>query len=340
MLCTNTTITSIRLLNCVLEGDCEITDLNQNMCLHRLHILKSKNITSSFYPGLKSMCGLVELYISGVYLSLNIYSSDSISSLYYAGIGCMNLQSLTLCGFIIAPEAAEILAKLVTNNQSLHYADFDLNKLGSDGIRILCRSIKNCSLEELSLSCNSIGPEAGQYLAHLINNNSSIQKILLDDNELGSEGIVALTKGICNCCVKLMDISGNDIGPGAGAALAELINNNQSMNVINLSDNQLNSDDIIALSTNLKGCSMENIDLSLNHISSDAGEALVDLITNNKIKCMDLGGNALGSQCTGKLEACRQNCDLTIDDSESKPDSFVSSDSDSSDSDTIEVDEQ
>ncbi len=95
----------------------------------------------------------------------------------------MNLQRLMICGFIIAPEAAEILAKLVTNNQSLHYADFDSNKLGSDGIRILCRSIRNCSLEELSLSCNSIGPEAGQYLAHLINNNSSIQKILLDDNE-------------------------------------------------------------------------------------------------------------------------------------------------------------
>ncbi len=137
-----------------------------------------------------------------------------------------------------------------------------------------------------------------------------------------------------------MDISDNNIGPGAGAVLAELINNNQSINVINLSGNQLNSDDIIALSTNLKGCSMENIDLSYNSISSDAGEALVDLITNNKIKCMDLSGNALGSQCTGKLEACRQNCDLTIDDSESKPDSFVSSDSDSSDSDTIEVDEQ
>ncbi len=141
---------------------------------------------------------------------------------------------------------------------------------------------------------------------------------------LGSEGIVALTKGICNCCVKSMDISGNIIGPGAGAVLAELINNNQSMNVINLSDNLLNSDDIIALSTNLKGCSMENIDLSDNFISSDAGEALVDLITNNKIKCMDLSGNTLGSECIRKLEACRQNCDLTIDDSESESDSFVS----------------
>ncbi len=335
MLCTNTTITSIELVDCVLEGDCEITDLNQNMCLHRLNILESKNITIGFYSGLKLLCGLVELYIFGV--GSNILSSNSISSLY-AGIGCMNLQSLTLCDFIIAPEAAEILAKLVTNNQSLQYAHFD--KLCSDGIRILCSSIRSCSLEKLSLSRNSIGPEAGQYLAHLINNNCRIQDVLLDDNQLGSEGIVALTKDICNCCVKSMDISYNNIGPGAGAVLAELINNNQSMNVINLSSNKLNSDDIIALSTNLKGCSMENIDLSDNFISSDAGEALVDLITNNKIERMNLSGNRLGSQCTRKLEAYRQNCDFTIDDFESESDSFVSSDSDSSDSDIIEVDEQ
>ncbi len=336
MLCTNTTITSIELVDCVLEGDCEITDLNQNTCLHCLNILKCKNITSGFYSGLKLMCGLLELYISGVNLGSNILSSNSISSLY-AGIGCMNLQRLTICDIIIAPEAAEILAKLVTNNQSLQYANFDSNKLGSDGIRILCSSIRSCSLEKLSLSCNSIGPEAGQYIAHLINNNCSIQTILLDDNQLGSEGIVALTKGICNCCVKSMDISDNNIGPGAGAVLAELINNNQSMNVINLSGNQLNSDDIIALSTNLKDCSMENIDLSDNSISSDAAEALVDLITNNKIKCMGLSGNELGSQCTRKLEACRQNCDIIIID---YLEIFVSSDSDSSDSDIIEVDEQ
>ncbi len=338
MLCTNTTITSIALYYCVLEGDCEITDLNQNTCLHCLNIQSSKNITSGFYSGLKLMCGLVEVYIAGVDLVSNIWSSDSISSLY-AGIECLNLQRLSIRDFQSAPEAAEILAKLVTNNHSLQYANFNNNRLGSDGIRILCCSIRSCSLEELSLSSNSIGPDAGQYLAHLINNNCSIQKILLDDNELGSEGIVALTKGICNCCVKSMDISDNNIGPGAGAILAELINNNQSMNVINLSDNQLNSDDIITLSTNLKGCSMENIDLSDNSISSDAGEALVDLITNNKIKCMDLSGNTLGSQCTRKL-VDRQNCDLTIDDFENESDLFVSSDSDSSDSDIIEVDEQ
>ncbi len=301
MLCTNTTITSIELGNCVLKGDCEISDLNQNTCLHSLHI-RSKNITSGFYTGLKLMCGLVELYISGINLGSHILSSDSISSLY-AGIGCMNLQRLTIHDFIIAPEAAESLAKLVTNNQSLQYAIFAFNRFGSDGIRILCCSIRSCSLEELDLSSNDIGPEAGQYLAHLINNNCSIQKVLLRYNRLGSEGIVALTKGICNCCVKSMDISYNNIGPGAGAVLAELINNNQSMNIINLSCNQLNSDDIIALSTNLKGCSMENINLSHNDISSDAEEALVDLITNNKIKCMDLIGNALGSECIRKLEA-------------------------------------
>ncbi len=336
MLCTNTTITSIELVDCVLEGDCEITDLNQNTCLHCLNIHKSKNITSDFYSGLKLLCGLVELYIFGV--GSNILSSNNISSLY-AGIGCMNLQSLTLCNFIIAPEAAEILAKLVTNNQSLQYANFD--KLCSDGIRILCSSIRSCSLEKLSLSCNSIGPEAGQYLAHLINNNCSIQEVLLDDNQLGSEGIVALTKGICNCCVKSMDISYNNIGPGVGAVLAKLINNNQSMNVINLCYNNINSDDIIALSTNLKRCSLENINLSHNDISSDAEEALVDLITNNKIKCMDLSVNNLSSKCIRKLEACIQNCDLTIIyDSESDSDSFVSSDSDSSDSDIIELDEQ
>ncbi len=79
MLCTNTTITFIQLVECVLEGDCEITDLNQNTCLHRLNIERSKNITSGFYSGLKLMCGLVELYISGVNLSPNILSSDSIS---------------------------------------------------------------------------------------------------------------------------------------------------------------------------------------------------------------------------------------------------------------------
>ncbi len=56
MLCTNSTITFIELVKCVLEGDCEITDLNQNTCLHRLNIQRSKNITSGFYSGLKLMC--------------------------------------------------------------------------------------------------------------------------------------------------------------------------------------------------------------------------------------------------------------------------------------------
>ncbi len=393
MLCTNTSITYIQLVTCVLEGDCKITDLNQNTCLRCLNILESKNITSGFYSGLKLMSGLVELYISHVNFGPNMLSSTSISSLY-AGNACLNLQRLTICNSEIAPEAAETLAKFVTNNQSLQYANFDFNYLFSDGIRVLCSSITSCSLEELSLSFNGIGPEAGQYLAQLINNNCSIQKVLLGNNQLSSEGIIALAKGIYNCCVKWMDISyniigpeagsalasllsssrslkyidihgnnlcsegmkaltaglsnsviehmdlsSNNIGPGTGAVLAEL-NNNQSMNVINLSGNKLNSDDIIALSTNLKDCSMDNIDLSLNDISSYyAGEALIDLITNNKIKYMDLSGNELGSECIRKLEACRQNCDLRMVNLRHKSASFVSSDSHSSNSDT-ELDEQ
>ncbi len=348
MLCTNTTITSIVLDNCVLDGDCEITDLNQNTCLHRLNIERSKNITSGFFSGLRLMC---ELDISGVNLGSDILSFNIISSLY-AGIAGLNLQRLTICDFIIAPEAAESLAKLVTNTQSLQYANFAGNTLGSDGIRILCCSIRSFSLEVLYLSSNRIGPEAGQYIAHLINNNCSIQKVTLHNNQLGSEGIVALTKGIYNCFVKSMDISCNNLGPGAGAVLAELINNNQSMNDINLSGNRLNSNDILALSTNLKDCSMEIIDLSGNDICSDAGEALVHLITNNKIKYMNLIGNALDSECIRKLEACSQDCDLTfiddliiddltiLDDLKVGSDFFFSSDLDSSDSDTSELDEQ
>ncbi len=388
MFSSNTTITSIILKSCVLQGLCIITDLNQNTSLHHLTIISSNNISNGFYSGLKLMSGLVELNIYD-----DNFGSNSINSLY-ARIGCMNLQRLTIHSSEIAPEAAETIAELVTNSHSLQYASFESNKISSDEIRILCCSITSCSLEELSLSSNGIGPEAGQYLAYLINNNSSIQKVLLDENHLSSEGIVALANGIHNCCVKWMgisdniigpeagsalasllssshslkyiDIHGNDlclegvkaltaglsnsvvehmevsfnnIGPGAGAFLAELINNNQSMNVINLSCNELNSDDIIALSTNLKGCSMDNIDFSCNEISSDAGYALVDLITNNKLELINLSGNTLGSEFIRKLKACRQNCDL-IDDSESESDLFVSSDLDSSDSDIIELDEQ
>ena len=102
------------------------------------------------------------------------------------------------CG--ICSSSALILAKALGGNQTLRTLNLAFNCFGANGadddiMLTLCNSLKRDDmLTELNLSHNQIKESGCMVLAQLFNDNSSLQNLCVDGNDIGLGGATALMK--------------------------------------------------------------------------------------------------------------------------------------------------
>ena len=142
----------------------------------------------------------------------------------------------------------------------------------------------NATIETLDLSDNSI--ESADDLAEMIRSNTTLQSLMLEDNQLGDAGMTNLAASLQeNQTLQELCLRSNGIGSaGATALAAALSQSTNSLRVLNLSRNSIDDNGAIslaqALSQNNK-CQLETLNLYKNTLGIVGANALVQGLRRN-----------------------------------------------------------
>lgn len=142
--------------------------------------------------------------LQNLYLGGNGLGSKGASAIAASGILLHSLTKLDLryndidCGGI----AAICNALLETNNDddsdknnrnNIHHLYLEGNYFGDEGCAPLSKllSSPNCSIREIYLGQNRIGPAGARFLASSLRSNNTLTKMYLEGNQIGEEGAAA-----------------------------------------------------------------------------------------------------------------------------------------------------
>eukprot|EP00808_Paulinella_micropora_P022578 g1160.t1 len=95
----------------------------------------------------------------------------------------------------LGPAEAAILAEFLMENKEckLEKLDISRNSLGAEGARHIAKALEvNTSLTSLSLRYNDIGPEGAKQIAKALQDHASVTSVDLRDNNLSVESGSAL----------------------------------------------------------------------------------------------------------------------------------------------------
>ncbi|XP_075139374.1 NACHT, LRR and PYD domains-containing protein 12-like [Leptodactylus fuscus] len=175
------------------------------------------------------------------------------------------------------------LASGIKNNQSLKKLVLSNNNLSGPHFSDLMAALSSpaCRIEELDLSSNDLPDTSCTQLATGIRNNQSLKRLDLSYNRLSgphfSDLMAALSSPVCR--IEELRLASNDLPDTSCTHLASVIRNNQSLKILDLSNNRLSgphfSDLMAALSS--PACRIEELHLGDNPLSEEEEEEIRNL---------------------------------------------------------------
>ncbi len=151
------------------------------------------------------------------------------SYLLACGQQTLPLQTLSVAGNTITPEGATELAHVLAHSPSLD--TFDIGKNGGIGpegtctlIAALCCPERSCRLHKLNMRGCRIG-NIGAFVMEAFISSASCRCIDVSDNEIGSEGLKAISDGVATArdTIEVLNIGENDMDLVGARAVAEKI---------------------------------------------------------------------------------------------------------------------
>ena len=155
--------------------------------------------------------------------------------------GISSLKVLDLQNNFITEEAGEVLESIILSNTELEGLYLGNNHLKAGVIKIFTALKNVSSLKMLDLENNIMPKEVGTELAAAISGNNSLQRLWLDNNNLGSS-----IESIAMACSKHSNleqlcISNIGISNEVGKNIAYIISKNLSIIRLSISDNNVQS---------------------------------------------------------------------------------------------------
>jgi len=152
----------------------------------------------------------------------------------------------------IGPLEATVIAKVLRREYSsaLHHLDFTGNVLGASGVRSLIEPLmvpgSAPKLAKLTLDNNKLSPEAGQWIASLLQAECCpVQNLILSRNQLGRAGGLAIAEALSvNKSIRELDLRDNCFDNHVGLKITSsmLINTERRIRKIDVSENDFPSD--------------------------------------------------------------------------------------------------
>ena len=245
--------------------------------------LKSLNLNGNYMTELVSQdlaniikhnLGLQELNLS----DNNLRSSAVL--IVQALINHVQLKALDLGRNKMTWKIAQDLASVIKTNSGLQQLDLSDNDLKASAVIILQALKDSCQLKSLNLNDNEMTGQVAEDLASVIKNNIGLQQLGISNNNLKTSAFVILQALQGNSQLKGLNLSQNNISGQVSQELANVIKNNQNLEQLFLSDNDLKA----SASVILQACNnsqLEVLDLSRNKITGEIAKDLAGVIKNN-----------------------------------------------------------
>jgi Ran GTPase-activating protein (RanGAP) involved in mRNA processing and transport len=242
------------------------------------------------------------------------------------------LQRLDLPGGFIGHKGLEVLASAIKQNPGtkLNSLDLSSNNLGPDAEQAFADLLAaNTVLQRLDLGDNDL---TGEDLATGLKSNTGLTYLNLENNKLTPEGIIALAGAVkLHFTLGSLTLTKNEIPKEAEAAIGDMLKTNSvltklylnstgitgeelsiglksntKLNTLNLKNNNLGYDGVLAITSAIKantGTKLTYLDLSSTNIGPDAESALADMLNAAPLQTLFLTSNDLtGTAFAGALK--------------------------------------
>ena len=248
-------------------------------------------------------------------LSNNGLNDDSVIKIAKSLCKCTKLKWIFLENNNITEKSTEALSSVISNSNELEGLNLGYNKLKLGAIKVATAIKNNSSLKVLDLCNNNIPEEAADELAAAIRANRSLQKLFLHGNHLGSSTVIVVDALKKISTLRELTLNNNENrSEELAPAIAYVLINNESMEILGLSNNGLNDDGVIKIAKSLcKHTKLKWIYLQNNNITEKSTEALSSVISNsNGLEDLHLGYNELKLGATKVATAIKNNSSLKV----------------------------
>ena len=206
------------------------------------------------------------------------------------------LQVLDMSYNNIGSQSADDIAAVIDNNPLINQLWLDGNDLHSTGTITICNALKKIrTLRILSLCNNGISDDAADELSAVITQNVLLEDLLLSNNQLHSTEIKLIAESLSKLIkLRKLDLFNNNIGKEGANSLAIVIRNSTGLQDLFLSGNNLETSGALEICNALSHInSLHVLTLSNNNISDEVTSQLIEVLNNNHLYALLIGGNGL-----------------------------------------------
>ena len=219
------------------------------------------------------------------------------------------LELINLSSNNIPREVCHEIALAIEVNINLKKVYLHNNILGSSIIDILNALCKISTLKVLGLDDNLMPQETGETLASIITQNTGLEELHLNNNNLGI-GSVEIAKALQEITsLKSLDLGKNKVPYELSDKLAFVIKVNKNLEELWLQDNMLSSSINGILNALCKISTLKVLALGGNVMPQETGKTLASIITQNMgLEELYLSNNNLG---IGSVEIAKALQEIT-----------------------------
>ena len=206
------------------------------------------------------------------------------------------------------------LAQALSNKRYLQ--TLQLNEPYLKSTTIVVKALATTSrLQELSLNCighRSNSKNLALNISSMVENNNSLKKLFLADNNLKVEDIIYISKSLCKISsLEILELQNNIMTEEAAEEIASVILSNTGIKELYLGNNHLQAG-VIKISRALKKISsLKILDLENNQLSEKVVDELASAISAiNSLEKLWLDNNNLASSITKLAMACSKHSKL------------------------------
>ncbi|CAI9612057.1 unnamed protein product, partial [Staurois parvus] len=300
----NQTLRTLNLSKNNLEGP-HFTDLMAALTTSRIEELQLNNnfLTDSSCPhlafGIRHSQTLRTLD-----LSYNNLEGPHFSDLM-ASLTASQIEELQLPYNRLTDSSCPQLASGIRNNQTLRTLNMCGNNLEGPHFRDLMAALTTSRIEELQLDNTHLTDSSCPHLASGIRNNQTLRILDLSWNNLKGPHFSDLMAALTTSRIEKLHLNNNHLTDSSCPHLASGIRNNQTLRILNLSENNLEGPHFSDLMTALTTSRIEELQLDKNCLTDSSCPHLTSGIRNNQtLKRLNLSWNKLeGPHFSDLMEA-------------------------------------
>nr|XP_020823481.1 LOW QUALITY PROTEIN: NACHT, LRR and PYD domains-containing protein 3-like [Phascolarctos cinereus] len=212
------------------------------------------------------------------------------------------LQKLRLDNCHLTAACCRDLSYALESNHDLEYLNLSVNSLGDDGMKLLCKALRNqdCSLQELRMFWCDLTDTCCKDLSSTLIQNQNLLHLDLGANALRDDGMKLLCEALKHphCQLQILVLWKCDLTSVSCEYLSFALISNQSLTHLDLSGNNLGNDGIKLLCEALGNqcCNINSLILrSCGFTASGCQDLSTALKRNRSVTHLNLADNALGN---------------------------------------------